>query len=360
MAVAVKTSPGSRSGTPLVSPAIISLVGVLYLLGCLGIVFKLLPGLWWTVWNQADLQRFQFVGGSLLVVVGLAVTVGLLVLGGKLLGPNPPVGVRSGVFVAFGGFVIALLLARWASLWLEHWAYDSRWFSAEMGEIAAAVVGLLLLVGWVRLFTRPAVQKFVLMVEHGGWFHASAYKPNQGQKVRRGTIFGILLLVGAGIYTLISHNTLAKGFGKNSPDWSMNIPFTGAMAINSYGDAEPFLTEMPLSAKDRVSIRLPGKTNLKPNEIVSFQTYKDKVAEVLTVEAADEDKQSVEGSPRPDAENSKKKELLAKDDPVEHLEKVNKAIHDRMELLLGKKKPKKETPGKEEVPFFKEDAVRRL
>src|SRR5260370_691693 len=78
------------------------------------------------------------------------------------------------------------------------------------GAIGAGVVAGLLLVGWIRLFTRPAAQKMVLKLEEGGWFSTTSYKANQGQKVRRGTIFGILLLVGAGIYTLISHGTLRK------------------------------------------------------------------------------------------------------------------------------------------------------
>src|SRR5438552_2988473 len=133
MAVAVKTSPGARSSGTLASPALLSLIGVLYLLGCLGIVFKLLPGLWWSGWDNLGLQRFTFVGGSLLAVVALAAGVGLLVLGGKLLGPHPPVGVRAGVFVAFLGFLVVVGLARWASLWIEHWAYDNRWFSPGAG-----------------------------------------------------------------------------------------------------------------------------------------------------------------------------------------------------------------------------------
>src|SRR5437868_11602607 len=77
MAVAVKTSPGSRSSGSLANPAILSLVGVLYLLGCLGIVFGLIPSLWWSAWESLGLGKYQVVGGSLLLLIGLAVGVGL-------------------------------------------------------------------------------------------------------------------------------------------------------------------------------------------------------------------------------------------------------------------------------------------
>ena len=35
---------------------VVSLVGVAYLIGCLGILFKLLPDLWWGAWEAAGLQ----------------------------------------------------------------------------------------------------------------------------------------------------------------------------------------------------------------------------------------------------------------------------------------------------------------
>jgi preprotein translocase SecE subunit len=327
MAVAVKTSTGARSSGALASPAILSLIGVLYLLGCLGIVFELLPGLWWSGWESLGLQRFQFVGGSLLVLVAGAAGVGLLVLGGKLLGPHPPVGVRAGVFVAFVGLLVVVGLTRWASRWIEHWAFDARWFGPGAGAIATAVVGGLLLVGWIRLFTRPAVQKLVLKLEAGGWFSTTSYKANQGQKVRRGTIFGILLLVGAGIYTLISHGTLRKG----SPDLLVHLPFTGKVVIESYGDTEPFIDGLPAEAISRVEIRLPGDTKLPPNRIVSFETYQKAVAGILA---------------------DLKPELLAeleksKDKPALYLRKVNEAIYEQMQKLL-------------ELRVFRDDAVRRL
>jgi preprotein translocase SecE subunit len=327
MAVAVKTSPGARSSGTLDSPAILSLVGVLYLLACLAIVFKLLPSLWWSAFGSAG---FNFVGGSLLAIVGLAVGVGLLILGARLLGPHPPVGVRSGVFVAFTGLVIAVLLTRWVSLWVEHWAYAGS-FSPHTGEWITGIVGVLILLGWIRLFTWPRVQKFVLLFEQGGWFHATSYKWNQGQKVRRATIFGILLLVGAGIYTLISHGTLQKG----SSDIDIAIPFTGKVAVEHYGETEQFfVNDVPAAEKTRVQVRWAGDTNLKVGSTISVKEYQDAVNEILKSHDLGADRATLD-------------EVAKKDEPVTYLKTTDELINAAYNKLLAE-------------GVFTEDAIRRL
>jgi preprotein translocase SecE subunit len=328
MAVAVKTSPGSRSAGTLSSPAILSLVGVLYLLGCMGIVFKLIPSLWWPAWQSMHLG-VQF-GGILLVVVCLAVGVGLLVLGGRLLGAHPPAGVRAGVFTAFVGVLIVVGLTRWASLWVEHWVIDDRWMSPGVGAGVTAAVGVVLLVAWVRLFTLPATQQYVLLFEQGGWFHATAYKPNQGQRVRRATIFGILLIVGAGIYTLISHNTLRSG------NLYLNIPFTGRVAVESFGDAGSFLAALPAGQRDQVEVRSPGKSPFQENQVVSFAAYREAVKDLL--------------ADKPDLYARLEKAGLDKDgkeNAVLFLEEQNRLVQEQMNRLL-------------ELNVFRADATRRL
>ena len=267
------------------------------------------------------------------MIVSVALGVGLLVLGSRLLGPNPPDGVRAGVFTAFAGFLVVVGLARWASLWLEYWAYTHRSsFPPSTGAVVSAVIGGLLLVGWVRLFTRPAVQKQLLVLEHGGWFHATAYKSNQGQKVRRGTVFGILLLVGAGIYTMISHGTLRRG----DPDLIVNIPFTGAVAVESVGDTEQFLKELPLADKDRVEIRSSGESLLNPKQIVSFKVYHETVDDLL------------KDKPELKAELDKAgKDGKGADEPIGYVLKQNQLTYEQMKKLLS-------------LHVFKEDVVRKL
>jgi preprotein translocase SecE subunit len=282
MSVAVKTSPGARSSGLRASSAILSLVGVVYLLACLAIVFKLIPALWWEAWDGLGLGSYTFVGGALLAVVGLVSAVVLLVVGARLLGPQPPAGVRAGVFVGFVGLLTVALLTRWASLWIEHWALGGRTFGDHpqtSGLIAVAAVAAVLLLGWVWLFFRPGTQNFVLRFEQAGWFHATPYKSNQGQKVRRGTVAGILLLVGAGIYTLVTHNALGRG----SPNWVINLPFTGTVAVESYGDAQQFIAELPASAKSQVEVRWPGEgTGFRAGEKVSFDKYREAVESKLS------------------------------------------------------------------------------
>jgi len=254
---------------------------VLYVIGCLGIVFYLLPSLWWPVWEGLDLARYQFVGGSILGILMLAAGVGLLYVGSRLMGPRAPVGIRAGVFVGLVGLLLVVLLTRWASLWIEHWVYVDRWFGdtgPSTGRIVVGVVGVVLLLGFVWLFTRPRTQRSIIVLEEGGWFSATAYKSNQGLRVRRATIAGILLLVGAGIYTLISHGSLRKG----SPNLEVALPFTGAVAVESYGDTQAWIADLPDTSKTRVQIRFPGKSGWQEKQTVSTGDYRDKVLATLS------------------------------------------------------------------------------
>lgn len=275
MAVAVKTSKDARSTGILASTATLSLLGLGYLLACLAIVFLLVPKLWWDAWIYFGYKPDSVVGHTLVACLGLLIGIALLVVGGRLLGPKPPVGVRAGVFVAFVGLLGVLLLARWASVWIEHWVYSGL-FGSTQGMIAAAVVAAGLLILGLRTFFLPSTQRLIVKLEESGWFHATSYKANQGQKVRRGTILGLLLIVLSGIYTLISHNTLARG----PKDWALNIPFTGQVAIDHFGDTQQFLADK--TDNPNVEIRWEGDSKvLRRGEVVSFDTYRKEVEKLL-------------------------------------------------------------------------------
>jgi len=278
MAVAVKTSPGARSFGSLASPAILSLIGVLYLLVCLAVVFEGIPWLWKSAWQTLNLGAQGWVSGTLLGLVCLAVAVGLLWFGARLLGPDPPVGVRSGVFVGFLGLLVVVLLTRWASMWLEYWAFTDTWLNWSTGAILTGVVGVALLLAWVWLFTRPGMQAFTLRFEQGGWFHATSYKSNQGLKVRRGTMIGLLLLIGAGVWALVSHGTLRRG----SPDLELNVPFTDRVIVDDIGNAKGEVAKLPLADKKDVQVRWPGaKSNLKAKEFLGTEDFKARVNAIL-------------------------------------------------------------------------------
>jgi preprotein translocase SecE subunit len=283
MAVAVKNTPEVASASLLDRMPVAALAGTAYALGTLGIVFYLIPSLWGALgWE----------GPVAVVIRGLlqlAALGGLVVFGARLLGTKAITGVRAGIFIGLVGFLLVLLLTRWASLWIEYWSYDRGYFGLMTGSILTAVVGLGLLALGIRLFLRPASERFLVGLEEQGWFTVKPYKMLQGVRVRRGTIFGILLLVGSGIWTMLAHNTLRKG----SPDWQLDIPFTGRVVVESTGDVQEELSKYVPHWKlawdagvlvvDRytlqeinrsvdpatyVKIIEPGSSDYKPNEVV--------------------------------------------------------------------------------------------
>ena len=317
MSVAVKTPTGTTSAGSRVSPALVSLVGVLFLLASLAIVFELIPTLWWGFWESYAGIESRFVGGSLLLMIGIAAVVGLFLMGGWLLGSDRQPGVRAGIAFGFLGLVFAVLLARWASLWFEHWAYDSVGNVESTYLIATAVAAGALLVGWLWLFTRPATHERLIQVEGGGWFSTKAYKSNQGQRVRRATILGILLLIGAGIYTLLTHQVLAR----SGPDWALDLPFTGKVAVQNYGDTRPFLAVLPADKKREVQITAAGKASgFRDKQIVTFAAYKEAVQTALA-------KQDVPGFQK-----------AATDEPTAFLMALSKEVFDpKMKEVLADK-----------------------
>jgi len=327
MSVAVKTSPSSRSGGSQVNPAILSLIGVIYLIACLAIVFRILPDLGWVAWESLGLVRNPL-GGTLLFLVDMAVGVGLVYVGLRLLGPTPPAGVRAGVFVGLVGLLVVLLLARWVSLWTEYYAYTLTTLDETTALVVTAVAGVVLLLGWVFLFTRPWTQDKVVKFEGGGWFDVSAYKSNQGQRVRRATIFGILLLVGAGVYTLISHRTLQRG----DPDWTISIPYTGSVAVESFGDIRHLPGEKGLAdllqdqSQVRVEVRYKGASDFRVGQVVDFPAYRTAVENVLS---ADKSLNTVYEKVLPDP---------AKVSPIDYLYEFNRhVIGAKIDQLLTSK-----------------------
>jgi preprotein translocase SecE subunit len=286
MAVAVKNTPEVGSASLLDRMAVASLAGTAYALGTLGIVFYLLPSLW-----PAESVVWIIVRGLLqLVVLG-----GLIVFGVRLLGPKAAPGVRAGIFVGLVGFLLILLLTRWASLWIEYGSFERSLYGPSTGAILTAVIGLALLVLGVRLFLRPGSERSLLRLEEQGWFSAKPYKSLQGLRVRRGTIFGILLIVGAGIWTMQAHNTLHKG----APNWQLNVPFTGRVHVESTGDVSEkkledyipdwksrleaenlvvdrfTLQEINKSVDPKTFVKIfePGSSDFRTNEIVTRSDF---------------------------------------------------------------------------------------
>jgi preprotein translocase SecE subunit len=297
MAVAVKNTPEVASPSLLDRTPIASLAGVAYVLGTLGIVFYLLPSLWQSLGLEGN-ATFIF-----RILVQLGALVGLFWYGGRLLGPKTIPGIRAGIFIALAGFLLILLLSRWASVWIEYWSYDRGWFGPSIGALVTAGIGLALLFVGGRQFLRPGTERFLVGLEEQGWFSARPYKPLQGLRVRRGTIVGILFLVGPGIW-LLWNGPLRRG----PADWQLNVPFTGHVTIESRGDVpEKVFDDNPnvpdwksrlaehalvvdrstileinksVDPATHVKIVEPGSSKFHTNQVVERGEYNEEVREV--------------------------------------------------------------------------------
>jgi preprotein translocase SecE subunit len=220
MAVAVKNTPETSTRPRLDRLALTSLVGALYVLGSLGVVGYGVPRLWTAVAAPTLAATLgSFVEFALLALVLLAAAVFLIFLGTRLIGPEPPRGARAGIFVCSVGLLAIALVTCWVGTGLQHWLANE---ALGQGLTAAVGLGLLFLAG--RALLRSRLNKPFVQLEDQGWFTTTAYKWSQGQRVRRGTILGILILAGCGVYTLLAHRTLGSGSENN---WVLAIPFTG-------------------------------------------------------------------------------------------------------------------------------------
>jgi preprotein translocase SecE subunit len=227
--VAVKT-PESTSRGPLDRLHVGVFAGVVYVLGSLAILFRLLPWFWF---DQLGLDRGSPTAFAGSVIVGLLVAGALGYLGMRLLGPQPTPGIKAGIFTTLVCLLLIVLLTRWASLYVESWVYESRAIGETTGILITAGVGLVLLAIATRfVFLAPTFGSKMVAFEEQGWFGTRSFKRSQGQKVRRGTILGILILAGCGIYSLNAHGSL-----KGTDDWAVNIPFTGKATITALNDA---------------------------------------------------------------------------------------------------------------------------
>lgn len=208
MTVAVKNVPESGAARPLDHLAVVSALGVVYILAALWAVFQGVPQLWSLVWPYAGA-----VGYTLMLLAGLAAAGGLAFVGGRLYQTVAKPGVCAGAFL--GLITLFLFVEIVAGVgWI--FAPDS----ANVGIPIMVAVAVAMLGGMAYLVARPDFDGWLVAVEEQGWFSAASYKRNQGTRVRRATLLGILLVFGCGIYTLLAHRTLQAG-----TTWVLRIPF---------------------------------------------------------------------------------------------------------------------------------------
>jgi preprotein translocase SecE subunit len=226
MAVAVKNTPESQTRAALGSLIPASLAGAAYVVACAAVVFWGVPYLWQVGINAHMPAGLSFVSYAALIVLEV-VAVGILgFLGAALVGPTPVRGLRAGVF-----FVLAWLIGTGFVTVLAGRVFES-WFGGApaVGIALTAAVALgLLYWGW-SLVSKPKAPDWLRGVEDQGWFSSTRLKPAQGQRVRRATMLGIILLVAAGIYSLYTHGTLnTVGITPQDNTWGIKLPFTTAI-----------------------------------------------------------------------------------------------------------------------------------
>jgi preprotein translocase SecE subunit len=214
MATAVETSSQPQAPSPPASLVMASLLGAIYVVAALAVVFYAVPAVWSQYVTPSLDPALSWPAFLARVVVQIAAAIGLGWFGQSLAGHNPPKGLRGGIFLTLVAAAVIFIIVQTVALWAEGAAMEGA-----VAQIVTAVVGLLLIFGAYRLLTSPRGERWMDGLEEQGWFHASGYKKSLGQKVRRLTILGLLLIGGSGVYSLYFQGTL--------PDaWTVRIPFT--------------------------------------------------------------------------------------------------------------------------------------
>jgi len=257
MAVAEKTSDARTKGGAA-TVQVLSLAGLVYVVASLAVVLWAIPTYGPPLLAQANVNlppymQATLLGGVMLVAVVLLGFVGRGLIGTKV------VGVRAGIFTAFVAALTILLVGAWFGGVMEWLTFDKGWFGAAgktVGWVTTAVFTGFLVLFFLRWFFAAGTDKWLVAFEEGGWFSWAAYKPQQGHRVRRGTVIGLLILGGAGVYTLVSSNALAQYQEKVSTrtaaelaamtdeekkaearkplpfdGWSVGVPFTGTLTL---------------------------------------------------------------------------------------------------------------------------------
>jgi preprotein translocase SecE subunit len=206
MATAVE--PSSQQTTPPNPQAklvLASLIGAVYVVAALAVVFYAVPALWREY--VTPLIGLSWVDWVIWRAVQIAVAAGLFVFGQSLAGANPPKGIRGGIALMISAAITIFFFVRAVGLNVE----------GSSGQIAMLVVGGVMAFFTFRLFMSPRGQRWMVGLEEQGWFSTHHYKGALGVRVRRLTQLGILLICGTGIYSLSNQGLVPQ-------DWKMAMP----------------------------------------------------------------------------------------------------------------------------------------
>jgi preprotein translocase SecE subunit len=200
--------------------AIGSSIGAVAFLVSLWIIFAGLPTLWSMGWDSlwadySELKNNHFLSDALLILVELVVISGLGFGAYSALQSQTQPGLRAGTFF----LAVFVFFVAWFGFWLGS-LIDQQFDEPALGWSLLAIIvgGLIAGAGYLYLMV-PGWMGILEAVERQGWFHGYAYKGNQGVRVRRGTIVGVLAVGVCGIITMVSHGY----FGRERPDAAGNL-----------------------------------------------------------------------------------------------------------------------------------------
>jgi preprotein translocase SecE subunit len=217
MAVAVQPAAETKGTTAPAPLWQASLIGALYVLGALAVVFYAVPRAWnegVSPWLVPALGSWAFVNVIARVLAQLIAAAALVWLGARLAGPTLPKGIRGGIFWAIITIFAVFFVARWVAMVVK--GMFGLTDDAALIAFLAALGGFGFLA--LRFMRGQRFHRWSVGMEEGGWFSADSYKRNQGIRVRRLTILGVLLLLGTGIYTMIQQGHFGHG------DWNVVTP----------------------------------------------------------------------------------------------------------------------------------------
>lgn len=267
-----------------------SLLGAIFVLLSLYVIFAGLPLFWTEVVRLQEVNAF--LSSALLLLIEIGAIAGVIFLARSLEGTNPPHGSRAGIFFVSVFFLISVSIAYGAA-----WAVGEDSPGGSLGFSAFAFVALLFLMLW--MLRKPGFAQWLQRMEDRGWFHATQYKPSQGLKVRRTTVVALLVLGVCGIITM--HKSLGDDRpGPNnetvSNDWVMTIPFLGepgtylGASVKTAASGGLEVTGVdPKSPAERAGLKAPadgrsGDLITKINDDAKLAEKEEKLREVLEKE----------------------------------------------------------------------------
>ncbi len=190
-------------------------LGGVYVLAALAVVFYAVPQLW----EMGVSSWFVPIAGpginaGFRVTAQLAALVLLTIFGISLSGLHPPHGIRGSIFLGISVIIALFFLVRGALM-----NFERLGGKFDIGIlISLAFIGACLFFIY-KFLASDRFTRWSVTLEEAGWFSTDSYKRNQGLRVRRLTIFGVILLFGSGVYTLW-HNRIITG-----SDWIVSLPF---------------------------------------------------------------------------------------------------------------------------------------